>query len=423
MQYQTFSIGPGITLRHMQVTRFKQSVLTVQLVRPMCRAEAAKNALIPTVLLRGSRGCPDLRCITQRLDELYGASVGTLVRRIGDWQTTGLSCCLMDDRFALPGDRVLEPALRFLAQLLLEPLPGESGFDTGFVESERKNLISVIDSEQADKQAYAAECLLKLMGEEDSFGIPRLGEREDVAAITPEDLWAHYRQLLRCAPIEVFYVGSAPAQPMCELLGELFSPLQRRPEPLPPQCGFRACPPRDVCRSMDVAQGKLAMGFLTPITQRDPRFAAMQAANAVFGGGQTSKLFMNVREKQSLCYAIYSGYYGSKGLVTVHAGIDPAREQQVRQEIAGQLRACREGDISLEELCAAREVLLSGLRGVYDSPAAMENYFSTTALNDLPWTPESQAQAISAVTREDVARAAATVEPHGSFFLRGGDAT
>ena len=104
---ETISLLPEVTLRACRDSRFKQGCLSFQLVRPMCREEAALNALLPSVLLRGTRWCPDLRAITERLDELYGAAVSPLVRRVGDYQTTGLCCGFMDDRFALPGDAVM----------------------------------------------------------------------------------------------------------------------------------------------------------------------------------------------------------------------------------------------------------------------------------------------------------------------------
>ena len=123
---QTFPLSPGVTLRCCRDIRFKQGCLSFQIVRPMAEPENAMNALLPSVLLRGTNQHPDLRSITHRLDELYGASVSSVVRRVGDYQTTGLYCGFMDDRFALPGDRVLEPMLDFLGELLLDS-PTENG--------------------------------------------------------------------------------------------------------------------------------------------------------------------------------------------------------------------------------------------------------------------------------------------------------
>ena len=111
---ETLPLLPGVVLRCCRDARFKQGCLSVQLVRPMAAEEAAMNSLLPAVLLRGTRLHPDLRSITMALDDLYGAAVSPLVRRVGDYQTTGLYCSFMDQRFALPGDRVLEPMAAFL---------------------------------------------------------------------------------------------------------------------------------------------------------------------------------------------------------------------------------------------------------------------------------------------------------------------
>ena len=324
--------APGVTLRCCQDSRFKQGCLSFQLVRPMDADTASMNALIPSVLLRGTRRCPNLRAITQQLDELYGAAVSPLVRRVGDYQITGLYCGFMDDRFALPGDQVLRPMLSFLEELLLDSPLEEGGFDRAFVESEKKNLISTIESERNDKRTYSMNRLLKLMCRDDSYGLPRLGEPEQVAAIDAKSLYSHYQSILKTSPIQIFYVGSASAQLVSELLQPLLRKLDRDPLTLEPQTGFHPCEGSDVVQTMDVSQGKLCMGFTTPITNRDTDFPAMQVMNVIFGSGMTSKLFVNVREKMSLCYSIGSGYYGTKGILVVSAGIDFDKEQLTREE-------------------------------------------------------------------------------------------
>ena len=118
----TIEILPGVTLRCYPDHRFKQSCLSFAMIRPMCSQEAALNALIPAVLLRGTRQHPDLQTITWKLDDLYGASLSTQVRRVGDYQTVGFYCGFMDDRFALPGDQVLQPMLlKTVSNILLKP--------------------------------------------------------------------------------------------------------------------------------------------------------------------------------------------------------------------------------------------------------------------------------------------------------------
>ena len=415
----TLEISPGVTLRCIPDQRFKHGCLSVQLLRPMDRREAAMNALLPAVLLRGSAQSPDLRAITLRLDDLYGAGVGALVRRVGDWQTTGFYCSFTEDRFAMAGDAILEPLIRFAGELLRQPLLENGVFRADFVESERKNLLSTIDSQLNDKRAFAMDKLLRAMCRADSFGIPRLGFREDVQAITPEGLYSHYKTVLQTSPVNLFYVGSAAPRKVAELVRPLFAGLDRQVMTLQPQTPFQDGGGTDTDHRLDVNQGKLCMGFVTPITIRDEGFVAMQLANLVYGGGMTNKLFMNLREKMSLCYAVGSSYHGSKGILTVSAGIDFDKETVAREAVLEQLKACQRGDITPAELTAAKEALRSSLLAVHDSPGALENFYAAAALSGLKLSAEEYMAAAEKITAGQVAEAAATLKLHSVFFLKG----
>lgn len=416
---KTIQLLPGITLRCFPDDRFKQEGLSLQLVRPMCREEAALNSLLPAVLLRGSENAPDLRTITQRLDDLYGASVGAQLRRVGDYQTTGLSCSFMREEYAMAGDRVFAPMMAFLEELMFRPKLEDGVFPREFVESEKRNLLSAIAARRNDKRAYAGSQMIKHMCSGDSFGIPRLGEPEAVEAITPQSLYAHYRKILRESPVNVFYVGAAEPEKIAGLVREMFRDLDRCPDSLPEQTAFRDCGGGEHTEQMDVTQGKLCMGFTTPITLRDEGFVAMQLFNTMFGGGMISKLFMKIREEQSLCYDIGSSYHGSKGIVTVSAGIDCHMDARVKEEILRQLQACQEGDFTELEMTSAKQALLSQLKSTHDSPGAIEGYYATAALSGLALSPDDYMERVERATAADVAAAAGTVKLHTVYFLRG----
>lgn len=416
---ETMQLLEGVTLRCVRDHRFKQAALSIQFVRPMLRNEASLNALLPAVLLRGSQSYPDIRAITNRLDELYGASVGNIVRRVGDYQTTGFYCGFMEDRFALDGEQILKPMMELACELLRQPLLEDGVFRRDFVEGEKKNLIAVIDAERNDKRAYANSQMIRIMCREDSFSIPRLGDRESVAAITPEALYDYYHRVLLESPVEIFYVGSAPAQTVAEVVKPLFEGLERRVMTLPPQTAYHAVESGSHTQTMDVAQGKLCMGFTTPVTLRDQEFVAMQLLNLIFGAGMTSKLFMQVREKLSLCYDIGSGYHGAKGILTVSAGIDCQRKEQVIREIEAQLEACRTGDITAAELEAAKQAMYSSIRGIHDSPGGIEGFYATAALSGMNLTPEQYRAGVEQTTVEQVAAVARDVKLHTVYFLKG----
>ena len=416
---ETINLFPGVTLRCFRDTRFKQGALSLQFLRPMCREEAALNALLPAVLLRGSKSAPDMRAITLCLDDLYGASVGALVRRIGDIQTTGLTCGFIDEKFTLDADRILAPMAAFLEEILLDPVTEKGAFSSDYVRSEQQNLIWALEAQRNDKRSYAGNQLLKRMCQKDSYGIPRLGEIPQVEAITAESLYRHYRKIITESPVHVFYVGSEEPEKVAQLLKPLLSKLAKAPIRLPEQTALREPCCGEQEEVLDVAQGKLCMGFSTPITLRDPRYAAVQVCNTILGAGMTSKLFMQVREKMSLCYDIGSGFHGSKGIMTVSAGIEFDKKQTVQDQVLRQLDAICQKDVTDQELTAAKEALLSNLRATHDSPGAIEGYYASAAISGIGMDTEQFQQAIQAVTLEDVAQAAKTLALRSVYFLRG----
>jgi len=232
-------------------------------------------------------------------------------------------------------------------------------------------------------------------------------------------LHRHYEKILKESLIQIFYVGSQDADQVSEILSPILEKWERDYRPLKPQTGFTPGVGENAVETMEVSQGKLGMGFVTPITNRDERFPAMQVMNTILGAGMTSKLFMNIREKMSLCYSIGSGYYGSKGILTVSAGIDFDKESLTRQEVLHQLQLCREGDITEEELASAREALLSSLRTTHDSPGAIEGFYATAALSGLKFSHGEYMEAVKTVTIDQVADCAKTLELHTTYFLKG----
>lgn len=415
---QTTQVQEGITLHCCTDTRFKTGCLTVQLVRPITVGEAAMNALLPAVLLRGSARYPDLRSITLRLDDLYGTTVGTQVRKIGDYQTTGLYCGFIDDRYTVEGAGFFSSVIDFLRELMLRPRTEDGAFCREFVESEKKNLLSAIEAQRNDKRIYAADQLMKYMGKADTLGISRMGEPEKVAEITPQALYEHYQRILRESKIELFYVGGCQPETVFRLVKSLFQDVNRCYVNLPAQTPFCDGGKTRNIQQMDVTQAKLQMGFLLDTAADNGDFVPMQVLNNVLGG-MTGKLFMNIREKQSLCYDIGSVYQGCKGVLAVSAGMDCADAEKVEQGVLGEIEDCCRGEITPEELESAKQTLYSSLRTVHDSPGGIENYYGTGALSGLSLSIEEYIRRVRETTVEQLSDLAKRLQLHSVFILKG----
>ena len=176
---------------------------------------------------------------------------------------------------------------------------------------------------------------------------------------------------------------------------------------------------RNLSESLDVTQGKLAMGFRLGCTAADPEYPAALLMNAVYGAGVTSKLFTNVREKLSLCYYASSSIEKFKGIMVVTSGIDFDRFEEAKREILRQMALTAKGEITDSELESARTHLISSLRAGMDSPGRLDDYSLGQVLLNRPGDMASLADELLGVTKEQVAAAAKQVSLDTVYFLKG----
>ncbi len=410
-------LAEGVYLTFVPSVKFKTGALSVQLLTPLDKDRAAPGALLPAVLRRGTARLGDMRSIAAELERLYGASVAYTVRKKGETQCVGFVGSFIDEAFVPGGERLLEPMARLLGELLLDPATRGGCFLPDYVEGEKENLIDAIESIVNDKRDYADMRLLEEMCRGERYGVDRLGTAESVQGITASSLFRFYRELLSRAHIEIFYCGSAPCARVEDALSSALSALPRENVAAPIPAVRIAAPEsvREIVETMDVSQSKLAIGCRASSDDPD----ALLLANLIFGGYSNSKLFLNVREKLSLCYFASSSYHRSKGIVTVSSGIEGRDVELVRREIGLQLEAVQNGDLAPWELDGARGCILSSLRSREDSAGRMEEHFLGQAAMGLCESTEEQIERIGSVTAERIAAAAQTIRPDTVYFLTG----
>lgn len=415
---------PGVRLTAVHTNKFKSNLLSLSLLSPLKAETASANALLPYVLRRGTERHPDMESLSAALDDLYGGSIEPSVRKKGETQAVGFVASFLDDAFAPGQTRILEDAAQLLGDLFLRPATEKGGFRSDYVEGERANLIDRIQAQINEKRAYSLLRLSQEMCANEPYGVDKLGDEEHAAALTPASLWARYQALLSTAPVELYYCGSAPADRAAEALTAALAGLPRAAELEEPECGVQAeaaCEtPRLVTESLDVTQGKLALGFRTGgscVWEDD--FPALMVFNAVYGGTPTSKLFLNVREKLSLCYFASSILEKCKGILMVSSGIEFGNYEKAKAEILTQLENCRQGAIEDWELVAARQAIISSLSATLDAQGRLEDFWLGQAVAGLEEEPQALAQRIAAVTKEQVVAVANKLELDTIYFLKG----
>ena len=423
MEFNRTELMPGVFLSHLRSDKFKTACMSVTLLTQLRRETAAMNAVIPFVLRRGTTRYSDMEQLSRRMDELYGAAVEPVVRRIGEIQCIGFYGSFPEPDYLPGGEALLGDTCALMAQLLLDPVTRGGLLLPQYVDSECEKLLDIIRSRMNDKRSYAlTRCIEEMCCYED-FAVSRFGSESEAENIHYKKLTRHYRELIQTCPVEIFYCGKTDFKAVSAAMRDAFSAMPRGEIDYDIGTDLRMNAVEDHVRfveeEMDVTQGKLVLGFRLGECMEEPDIPALYVFNAVYGSGATSKLFMNVREKLSLCYYASSAVYLHKGIMLVSSGIEFDKLDAARDEILAQLDSVRRGEITDDELRSAKKSVASDLRAVQDSIGELEGFYLSQALDGLDYGPAELAALAEDVTKEDVQAIAESIECDLIYFLKG----
>ncbi|MBQ7460545.1 MAG: insulinase family protein [Oscillospiraceae bacterium] len=419
----SYDIMRGVRLKCVSTRKFKTGAVSVSLVCPLDKKTAAMNAVLPYVLRRGTASHPDMLSIEAYLDELYGARLEPVLRKRGEAQCIGFYADFIDEAFAEKDVRIIEKTVDLMAEMLLMPAVSGGRLRRDYVETEKDNLIADIKAELNDRRSYASGKLIEKMCDKERYSVPKLGRLKEAEKITVATLTKHYRELLPKASIEIFYCGSADPDRVARAVKTGFRSLPRgeiAPFTANEIIYSPRGPVREFSEELDLTQSRLAMGYRVGEAMRRPNQAALMTANAMLGGVPTSRLFMNVREKQSLCYYVSSGLDRHKGVLLISSGVDEEKLGAAREEIERQIALLKNGEFEDWELEAAKKSIVTAYLSVCDSQPALESVYLDFGLSGLDIAPEDVAALAEEVSREDVLEVFRGIELDAVFTLKKG---
>lgn len=407
----------GVRVFHAPSKKFKTVAVRAYLHAPLLAEMATRTALVPHALARGTRALPTLGDLARRCEELYGAGLGAGAAKIGEAQSLYVAVEAVEERFLPKGARAVADSLGLLRELLLDPARGaDKQLRADVVAQEKENLAHRIQALINDKIRYASMRTIEEMCKGEPFGLHAYGRLEDLPKIDAAMVTARYEDLVAHAPVDVFAVGGDAS--LGDEIAAAFD-LGRRESAKLPQTTLGQAPkePRRIIEHQPVDQGKLCIGYRTPVRLGDSRHGALVMYNGILGGFPHSKLFRNVREKASLAYYASSRYESLKGIVMISSGIEPQRFDDALRITLEQVSDMAAGRISKDEFTSTVSGLRNRLRSAEDSPGAMIELAAEESMVGAPRTVDERLDAISRVTDADVAAVARDVHLDTIYFL------
>lgn len=417
-------VAPGLSLHLDRDDRRKTHLLNVFWVGALDHDVTAR-AMLPNVLMRGTRRFPTLQSITREMERLYGASLSTDVRKIGERHVVQLRLEFVNDRYLPGGEPILAETISFLGEVLHEPALVGDAFDADVMEQERETHKRLIEGLINDKRSYAYQRCVEESCPGEPFRRHEQGQVEDLERIDGASLAALWRGLMDSGRIALYFSGDLPIEEAERALAPLVAARARAAEraaPLPPLPEPRATGAgREVIERMPVQQANLVQSYRTGIAFGERRMPALVVGNGILGAFAHSKLFVNVREGASLCYSTGSSLERTHGMLFISSGIEAARYGEARALIEVQVEDIRAGRFTDDELDATKRAFEARLRMLDDSPGARMDIDLAWQVNGLSCDLGRWREQLAAVTRDDVVEAFAPLAADVVYLLAPGE--
>ena len=414
---KTLEIGKNVKLTLIPESKFKTNLISVYIQRKLDRNEVTKNALLPGILKSGCNKYKTLGQLTDREEELYGSYLHAGASKRGESQVLGFSILSVNEKYL--DEKILGQCIEFLNEIINNPLVIDGGFNEEYLNIEKEILKDSIMSIINDKGNYAMKRTNEIMFEGEPYSINGKGYIEDLDTIDRVSLYEHYKEVLKTSPIEIMIEGEFEETEVVELIKEKFQFDRGNIIDIPKEEYYKEVEKvKEVKENMDIAQGKLVMGYRCNVDYLDEeKYYSLLLGSRILGGGADSKLFINVREKESLCYTIYSTIQKSKSTMMVCSGIEAQNYEKTVNLVKEQVQKLKDGDITESEISNAKIAFINSLNSLNDEIGRISDFYFSQSISKNKSDLDQIKNMINKSTKEDIVEAVKNIELDTIYFL------
>ena len=413
----------GIKIHKIETNQFKTNLYAVFLATPLKRENVTKDALIAAVLRRGTKNIISQDKISKELEEMYGASFDCGIEKTGDNHIIKFYLEALNEEFLPEKEELTQKCINILLDIVTNPFVENNGFKQEYVDGEKENLKQIINGKIDNKARYSLDRCVEEIFKGEPYGLYKYGYVKDLEKITPQNLYEYYKELIKNCKIDIYYSGIFDNDNTEKIIEKRLQ--ENNIEPRNAKYVInnemtekkQKSETKTVEESMDVTQGKLVLGLQIDDNNKNSRFAA-SVYNAILGGGANSKLFQNVREKNSLAYTASSSYIRTKNVILVHCGIDIDKYEKALETIKEQIEDMKKGNFTDKDIEDAKKLIISSVKSISAEQDTEITYDYGQELSNEHTTIKEYQQNIEQVKREQIVDIANKININTIYFLK-----
>ena len=418
MNYEKINIKQGINLHKINTNKFKTNLYAIFLSVPLNRENITKNAIISAILRRGTEKMPSQEIISEKLEEMYGASFDCGIEKNGDVHTLKFYLESLNDEFLPEKDELLKRSIEIITDIAFNPVTENGKFKEEYFNGEKENLKQIIESKIDNKASYAMDRCIEEMYNNKAYGLYKFGYIEDIDKINIEELYDYYKNLIQNCKIDIFVSGDLNEN-VAEIVksNDNIKKLQERNIELKNEEKEITKEEKIVEESMDITQGKLVIGMDIDSNIDNLNYISM-CYNTILGSGANSKMFQNVREKASLAYTAGSNYLKRKQNIIIRAGIEIENYEKALNIIKVQLEDMKNGVFSDEDIQNAKNLIIATIDNISEEQDTEISYYFGQELSNTNISIEEYKNKILNVTKSQIVEVANSIKINTIYFLK-----
>ena len=417
MKYTKKDLG-SFNLHLIHTDKLKTTTIRVVFHTPIKKEEITRRNILSQILILSSEKYNSRRNMTIKAEELYAASLSTDTLRFGNYIITSFNLKVLNDSYTEKGN--LEKSIEFLSDIIYHPDIENNAFKSDKLDIVKYDMVVNLNSLKEDAGSYSLMRMAEAYDKDSPISYRMTGYLEDLEKTNEQNLYESYAKMIDNDYVDICVVGQYDNKEMLTLIKKYFKFKKVKKE----KANYFLEPKKPRKRrlfakeTIENAQSKLAIACqinkLTPY-ERD---YSLTLANVILGSGTDSKLFKEVREKNSLCYSIHSMAMKADNLLIIRAGIDKNNFLKTVAIITEKLNDMKKGHFTDEDIQIAKEIYNTAMDELEESDNRMiGEVLSEEVLGLDPL--EERIKKMNKVRKQDIVKVCKKINMDTVFLLEG----
>lgn len=405
-------------LHFIKTDKFKKIKIKINFKELVEKDKIVYRNMLSLILLEATKNYNTRRLLDIECENLYNIGVGGGTSISGNYQILSFNTTFLNEKYTEKG--MNEKSLKFFLDFIFNPNIENNEFLNQAFTNAKNILEEDIEAFEESPGRLAFSKLYENMCPNTPIAYRNTGYMEDLENITPGNLYTYYKELLKKDLIDIFIIGDIDIDYMESIIKENFTIntiKQNKKSHIIEQTKFRRVP-KVIKESKKINQSILIVASKLKNITNFERLYVLAIYNYILGGGADSKLFREVREKNSLCYYISSSHSGVANLELINSGIDGKNFEKALKLIKKEIKEMSLGNFSDDDITKAKINAKAALKEIEDVGEGLINIYEAHEYLDYDLI-EERTKNIDKVTREDIINVAKKIKLDTIFILEG----